>query len=57
MDIKDALEKEIKYLDQTIRKSYEYAESKGDLYLGKLYRMATKDTINSYKRILKSISE
>lgn len=57
MDIKTALEKEIKYLDETIRKSYEYAESKGDVYLGKLYRMSTKDTINSYKRILKSLTE
>lgn len=57
MDIKDALEKEINYLDKTIQRSYEYAEQQGDIYLGKLYRLNTKDTINSYKRILKSLSE
>ena len=57
MDIKDALEKEINYLDKTIQRSYEYAEKQGDIYLGKLYRLNTKDTINSYKRILKSLSE
>lgn len=57
MDIKDAIEKEIKYLDKTIRKSYEDAEKQGDMYLGKLYRMNTKDTINSYMRILRSLTE
>jgi hypothetical protein len=57
MNIKDALEKEINYLDEEIRKSYEFAEKRGDIYIGKLWRVNTKDTINSYKRILKSLSE
>ena len=57
MDIKSALEKEIKYLDGEIRKSYEYAEKQGDIYLGKLWRLNTKDTIASYKRIINSLNE
>lgn len=57
MDIKDALIKEIDYLDGEIRKSYEFAEKRGDIHIGKLWRISTKDTINSYKRILESLSE
>jgi hypothetical protein len=57
MDIKEALEKEIQHLDGEIRKSYEFAEKRGDIHIGKLWRMATKDTIASYKRILNSLSE
>lgn len=57
MDIKEALEKEIKYLDEEIRKSYEFAERRGDISIGKLWRMSTKDTIASYRRILNSLSE
>lgn len=57
MNLKEALEKEIQHLDGEIRKSYEFAEKRGDIHIGKLWRMATKDTINSYKRILASLSE
>jgi hypothetical protein len=57
MDIKSALEKEIAFLDKAIRRSYEYAEKEGDVYIGKLYRLRTKDTIASYQRILNSLNE
>lgn len=57
MNIKEALEKEIQHLDGEIRRSYEFAEKRGDIHIGKLWRMANKDTINSYKRILTSLSE
>ena len=57
MNLKEALEKEIQYLDGQIRKSYEFAEKRGNVHIGKLWRMATKDTINSYKRILNSLTE
>jgi hypothetical protein len=59
MDLKEALEKEIQHLDGEIRKSYayEFAEKRVDIHIGKLWRMSTKDTINSYKRILASLSE
>lgn len=57
MDIKEALEKEIQHLDGEIRKSYEFAEKRGNIHIGKLWRMATKDNIASYKRILNSLSE
>jgi hypothetical protein len=57
MDIKSALEKEIKYLNEQIRKSYEFAERHGDISIGKLWRISTKDTIASYKRIINSLSE
>jgi hypothetical protein len=57
MNLKEALEKEIQHLDGEIRRSYEFAEKRGDIHIGKLWRMATKDTINSYKRILTSLSE
>lgn len=57
MNLKEALEKEIQHLDGEIRKSYEFAEKRGDIYIGKIWRMGAKDTINSYKRILASLSE
>ena len=57
MNLKEALEKEIQHLDGEIRKSYEFAEKRGDIHIGKLWRMTMKDTINSYKRILASLSE
>lgn len=57
MDIKEALEKEIQYLDGEILKSYEYAEKRGNIDIGKIWRMSTKETVNSYKRILNSLTE
>lgn len=57
MDIKSALEKEIQHLESQIRKSYEFAEKRGDIYIGKLYRVNTKETIASYQRIINSLSE
>lgn len=57
MNLKEALEKEIQHLDGEIRRSYEFAEKSGDIYIGKLWRISTKDTINSYKRILTSLTE
>ena len=57
MDIKSALEKENSYLEKQIQKSYEYAEQQGSVYIGKLYRVNTKDTIASYKRIIASLNE
>jgi hypothetical protein len=57
MNIKEALEKEIKYLNAEIRKSYEYSERQGDINIGKLWRLNTKYTIESYKRIIKSLTE
>lgn len=57
MNLKEALEKEIQHLDGEIRKSYEFAEKQGNIHIGKLWRVTTKDTINSYKRILNSLTE
>lgn len=57
MNIKEALEKEIQHLDGEIRKSYEFAEKRGDIHIGRIWRLATKETIASYKRILTSLSE
>lgn len=57
MNLKEALEKEIQHLEGEIRKSYEFAERRGDIHIGKLWRMTTKDTMNSYKRILNSLTE
>ena len=57
MDIKSALEKEIQHLESEIRRSYEFAEKRGNIAIGKIWRMNTKDTINSYKRIINSLTE
>lgn len=57
MNIKTALETEIQYLDGEIRKSYEFAEKRGDIYIGRVYRLNAKEMIESYKRIINSLSE
>ena len=57
MDIKSALEKEIQHLESEIRRSYEIAEKRGDIHIGKLWRMSTKETIASYKRVISSLTE
>jgi hypothetical protein len=57
MDIKSALEKEIQHLESEILKSYEFAEKHDNISIGKLWRMSTKETIESHKRILNSLTE
>jgi hypothetical protein len=57
MDIKSALEKEIQHLESEILKSYEFAEKHDNISIGKLWRLNTKDTIASYKRIINSLNE
>lgn len=56
MDTKEALQKEIDVLRGKVLKSFEYADSQGDIMIGKLYRQWTKDMIASYERILKSLA-
>jgi hypothetical protein len=57
MDIKNALEKEIEFLDAEIRRSYEFAQKRGDISIGHQWRGATFETIASYKRIISSLTE
>ena len=57
MNIKEALQKEIDYLDDRIRGSLEYSEKEQNFTLGSLYRQNLRDVIASYKRIQKSLDE
>lgn len=57
MELKEALQKEIDYLDGEIRKSLEYADSKNDMFIGRGYRDDVRRMKSSYLRILKSLSE
>ena len=57
MNIKEALEKEIQHLDADIRASLEYADSRGDMFIGRDTRHLFKQQIVSYERILKSLTE
>ena len=57
MKVEEALEKEIKFLDDEIRKSLEYADTRGDMIIGRTTRHVWKQQIASYKRILNSLTE
>lgn len=57
MNIKEALEKEIQYLDADIRASLEFADARNDMIIGRATRHVWKQQIASYKRILNSLTE
>lgn len=57
MDVKSALEKEINTLDGYIRNSLEYAEKRNDVIIGSTTRFVYRQMIDSYSRVLKSLSE
>jgi hypothetical protein len=57
MNIKEALQKEINYLDNMVRRSLEHSEKAQNFSLGSIYRQNLRDWIASYKRILKSLDE
>lgn len=57
MNIKEALEKEIQYLNDEIRNSLEFADARNDIMIGRTTRHVFKQQIASYKRILNSLTE
>lgn len=57
MELKEALQKEIDYLDGEIRNSLEFADARNDMVIGRTTRHVWKQQIASYKRILNSLTE
>lgn len=57
MNLKEALQKEIQYLNASILVSLEEAEKQNDIMLGRTTRHVWKQQIASYNRIVKSLSE
>ena len=57
MDIKEALKKEIKYLDSEIITSLQMAEKLNDLMVGRTYRFTLKQMKESYTRLLLDLNE